>query len=466
MNEETTVAAAYALAPFAADITHIGATGSSPTGLVNALTNAAVLANPATGTPGGASLSAGVTVPVNELNTLSNILAACVNTSGATSSNCTTLFTATGASETFGAALAMAKNPGAAAILALYNMPPPSSPFMPTLSSAPADFTVAVTSTGGGTLATPYGIAIDALGNAWVTNESSAVLGVTSITPAGAKLSSFGYSYLAGPESLAFDRSGNLWVANTGGNSVLKVVVAAGLPVTVNNITTGGISGPVSVALDSNGTAWVANFNGNSVTGLTTAGAAVSGSPFTGSSGNITVPAAVAVGPTGLIYVTSGTGSVVALTNAGAFSNTLNDGALQGPQDVAVDTTGRVLATGFTTGAAVGGALSEFGSGLSGLIIPGSPYSPGISTPAGVASDGTSIFVANDAASGGLAQIAYGASTALSPSAGYGGLSSPVGVAIDSSGSVWTTNSGSNTVSKFIGLAIPVVTPLAANVGP
>jgi DNA-binding beta-propeller fold protein YncE len=83
-----------------------------------------------------------------------------------------------------------------------------------------------------------------------------------------------------------------------------------------------------------------------------------------------------------------------------------------------------------------------------------------------VASDGTSIFVANNAASGGLAQVAYGATTALSPSAGYGALSSPVGVAIDSSGSVWTTNSGSNTVSKFIGLAVPVVTPLAANAGP
>jgi hypothetical protein len=31
---------------------------------------------------------------------------------------------------------------------------------------------------------------------------------------------------------------------------------------------------------------------------------------------------------------------------------------------------------------------------------------------------------------------------------------------------VWTANSGSNTVSKFIGLAAPVTTPLAAIVGP
>jgi DNA-binding beta-propeller fold protein YncE len=54
----------------------------------------------------------------------------------------------------------------------------------------------------------------------------------------------------------------------------------------------------------------------------------------------------------------------------------------------------------------------------------------------------------------------------VSPSAGFGPLNAPVGVALDNTGSVWTANSGSNTVSKFIGLATPVVTPLAANVGP
>jgi hypothetical protein len=31
-------------------------------------------------------------------------------------------------------------------------------------------------------------------------------------------------------------------------------------------------------------------------------------------------------------------------------------------------------------------------------------------------------------------------------------------------GSVWTANSGSNTVSVFVGLAQPVVTPIAASV--
>ena len=56
--------------------------------------------------------------------------------------------------------------------------------------------------------------------------------------------------------------------------------------------------------------------------------------------------------------------------------------------------------------------------------------------------------------------------TGCSPAGGFGSLNAPIGVAVDSSGAVWTANSGSNMLSKFIGIAAPVITPLAANVGP
>jgi hypothetical protein len=74
--------------------------------------------------------------------------------------------------------------------------------------------------------------------------------------------------------------------------------------------------------------------------------------------------------------------------------------------------------------------------------------------------------VANGTTSGSLAKFTYGSTAAASPAAGFGSLNAPAGVALDASGCVWTANSGSNTVSQFIGLASPVVTPLAANVGP
>jgi DNA-binding beta-propeller fold protein YncE len=49
----------------------------------------------------------------------------------------------------------------------------------------------------------------------------------------------------------------------------------------------------------------------------------------------------------------------------------------------------------------------------------------------------------------------------VTPSTGYqgGSISTPTGISIDSSGSVWVTNSGNNSVTKIIGGAAPVVTP-------
>jgi hypothetical protein len=136
VNEVTTVAAAYALAPFALDYQHIGATGSNPGGLVNAFSNAAVLASTTGGYAGGDNLAAGLTVPTVEINTLANILASCINSQGGTAgdgTSCGTIFAATGATDTFDAAIAMAQAPGNSSITALYNLSSASAPFQPSL---------------------------------------------------------------------------------------------------------------------------------------------------------------------------------------------------------------------------------------------------------------------------------------------------------------------------------------------
>jgi sugar lactone lactonase YvrE len=464
INELTTVSAAYALAPFASSYSNIG----SPSAMDTAFSNASLLVNPSNGIAGSGA-GTGVTVPVVELNTLGNILAACVNTNGATTSPatpnaCNTLMTSTGASDTFGAALFIAQHPGSTAATSLYSLSGgTASPFQPsaTYTSAPNDFSVAVTFSGTGTtLATPYGIAIDSAGDAWVTNETGTT--VTELSPTGTVLATPTATGLIGAEGVALDRSGNVWVANTAGNSVIKLSLTGGAVSGTASFTAGGVLAPSAIALDSAGNAFVANLNGNSVTGLTSAGAALSGSPFTGNS-SITVPSGIALDKSGNVYVTSGSGSIIELTNAGMYSATLNDGTLQGPNSVATDAAGHVFATGFTTGSAVGGALSQFANGTASTV---SPVTAGLSTPAGVASDGTSIWVVNSTASGSLAQFLYGSATPASPTAGFGSLNIPLGIAIDAFGSVWTTNSGSNLVSKFIGIAAPVATPVAVNVGP
>lgn len=471
VNEVTTVAAAYALAPFAADFAHIGASGSLPAGISVAFANAALLANTTTGTAGGANLATGVTVPTAELNTLGNILASCINSSGLSSGGCSALSTATATSDTFDAAIAIARNPGAAAITALYAQSDPQAPFQPSLalSAAPNDFTVAVNMAGSpGTLATPYGLAIDASGNAWVTNESGTT--IAAFSPSGSFTTSTAAG-LVGSRAVAVDKTGNLWVANTAGNSILELTPTAGfipgLPGSVSlagSFTAGGVDAPSALGIDSQNHVFAANFNGNSVTELSSTGAPLNSSPFTGSSNNIANPSGIALDSAGNIYVTSGLGYAVKLSNTGVYAATYTDNALQGPVSLAIDPANDVFLTGFTTGAAIAGAVSEFNA--AGVPALANPLTVAGASPSGIASDGTSIWVANSTPAGSLGQLTYAAASPVSPAAGFGSLNMPVAVAIDPSGSIWTANSGSNTVSKFIGLAAPVTTPLAANVGP
>lgn len=461
INEMTTVAAAYALSPFASDSLHVGAAGSNPTGLVNAVSNALSLVHSSVGVAGGTLLPAGATVPAAELNTLGDILAACVNTNGPSSTQCTTLLNATGTSNTFDAAFAIARTPAAATTTGLFSLVSGTAPFQPTLTTRPSDFSVAITYNAGGGLAAPFGIALDASGDAFISNEGGT--SVVELSPTGSLLTSLSATGMYGPQGVAVDRSGNLWVANTAGNSVVKFPLSGNTYGAGTAFTAGGIMAPTAVALDSAGNAFVTNFNGNSVTGLTNAGTVLSGSPFTGN-GGIVQPSSIAVGSDGSVYVASASGTAVKLTNAGAYVATLTDNALQGADSIAVDAAGHIALTGYVTGASQSGGMNEFTT--AGAATFAAPLTAELVNPGASASDGTSVWVTNNTAGGGVVQYAFGAATPTSPSNGFGSLNGAMGVAVDASGSLWTANSGSNTVSHFIGLAVPVATPLAANVGP
>jgi streptogramin lyase len=304
INELTTIAAVYALSPYMTSYTQIGATGSNPSGLVNAFKTANLLVD--SGPGASPAPPAGMTLPTTRLNTLADILAACVNTTGASSAGCTSLFSATGASETIGAGLAIAKNPGSANLTALYSLAVPASPFVPMLSAQPNDFTLALNYTGA-ELASPYGIAIDATGNAWVTNEAGfSVVKAPSPTQSFVT-TSYSTGGLLAPRGISIDRSGNVWIANTGGNNVVELT-SAGSPASGSPFSSSGISAPIAIANDSSGNAWVANFNGNSITELSSAGTASGSSPVTGS-GALSAPTSIALDANGRVAVANaGTG--------------------------------------------------------------------------------------------------------------------------------------------------------------
>jgi hypothetical protein len=111
-----------------------------------------------------------------EINTLANVLASCVNSNGAGSTACTTLFanaesagsTGTMATDTASAAINIAHNPGLN-VAALYGLSTANPPFASALITQPNDFTVSLSLVHATSLNQPTGIAIDGSGNAWVT---------------------------------------------------------------------------------------------------------------------------------------------------------------------------------------------------------------------------------------------------------------------------------------------------------
>ena len=121
INEPTTVAAVYELAPYMNSTSAIGSAGSDAAALASGFTTAAELVSTATGTSPGTGVPAGTTLPIPEVNSLANLLAGCVESTGGVAgdgSDCGTLFAlttqpgTTAANNTALALLYLANNPG------------------------------------------------------------------------------------------------------------------------------------------------------------------------------------------------------------------------------------------------------------------------------------------------------------------------------------------------------------------
>lgn len=275
-NEVTTVASVFALAPFMSSATALGTSSTNVAGLTRAFASVHKLVNIATGSAPGDTLPAGATAPTAEINTLANLIAACINTTGDTGSGtlCHQLFMlvtpsgGTAPTDTIGAALAIAKNP-TLNVAALFNLAPASNPFQPTLANSPLDWTLAINYTG-----------------------------------------SFNK-----PATTTVDSSGNIWVANSGNNTV-EVLTQSGSPAVSTPFSGNGLATPVAVAIDANGNGWLANSTGATLSAFTVAGAPVSGSPFIPN--GLTDPLALAFDSTGDIWIaSSGNDSVLELSSSG-----------------------------------------------------------------------------------------------------------------------------------------------------
>jgi hypothetical protein len=315
VNEASTVAAAYALSNFttiSGTTVNISApasnnatsasctgTGSSQTcvasGLAHAFLNAANLDNViASGsTPTGVNSvtpsNSGGTVPSSVINTIANILQACVNSNGGSAgdgTNCGNLFTnttppttstATGVtpSNVLQAALNLAKYPSmnSTQIAALFALQTATSAFQPSLLAAPTDFSLAIfykSVTVAGTASTfgyPYFVTLDVADNVYsVENTTSSAIPSTA-----AGLASNGNSLFISPTITgllcaassacvaATDASGTLWIPNynTASNAnVYQVNTSTGALGTTLALT--GVK-PNSIAVDKANNVFVSN---------------------------------------------------------------------------------------------------------------------------------------------------------------------------------------------------------------
>ncbi len=470
INELTTVAAETALAQFT-DSTGavIGTPSGNTTGFDNAINQAqANLVNTSTGLPASfwPTSCTGASPPVNcdgleRLDTIANILAACVESNGPQSSACSTLLSDTGSvgGTTLAAAHSMATNP-VMNVGALYKIQAASPPFTPYLKAKPDGWEIALNfAPGNAGFNGTFFLAIDAGGNVWVPNfEGNSV---TELNPSGGLIATFfpNGAALDGADDIAIDADGNVWVTNQLGNSVTELNSHGLL---INNFAPSGakFNHPFNLAIDAIGNVWVGNRSGNSVTELNSNGDLVG--HFAPSGADFNVLEGVAIDADGNVWLgNTNDDSVVELNSSGELVKrfTTSGANFQLPVDVAIDAVGDVWATNNFSN-----SVSELLAGCSASKCTGHNFFPkgsNFDSPAEMAIDAAgNIWVTNGS----------GSVTELNSSGGLGGnfapsgagFDDPTGIAIDAAGNVWVANGLGNSVTEIVGAARPVLTPLVA----
>ncbi len=319
VNEVTTVASVFALAPFiGTDYAHIGSSSSNynngpnpsnaannSNGMANAFATVNNLADITTGqalliTPAGNG-----TAPQAEINTLAGAINTCAASAGGApgdGSACDAFFEASnvnpvggGTSTTTNAPTSILQaiievaqvpsteraekgstDPSGLPLYTLAANPSFNPPFTPILTSAPYDWSIALSYTGGGLEgqngARPVSsaLALDAAGDVWISNKR--ISSVTVLSNTGAALSPFatgttsstGGGFKGGgllsPQQIAIDPYGDAWVLNS--NSTLSELGVNGAPLSSASGFSGGGSASdtgVGIAIDGNGNVWVAD---------------------------------------------------------------------------------------------------------------------------------------------------------------------------------------------------------------
>jgi hypothetical protein len=456
VNEVTTAAAAYAMSGFASDATHVSTSGSdlAKVGITAAFAGAQNLATLATGTAlAKPALTAG-TAPQTLIDSVANILAACVNSTDTSHAHCDTLFenattdgvatTSTGNStnpvDTATAAINMVHHP-TSNISALYVLQSGiASPFVPNLgSSMPASFTATLTFTG---FSSTQGLAIDSSDNVWVADASANT--VVKLSNLGVKQASYAPtgSGLSGPRLITITTGGKVWIGNVNANNVTGLNSDGTLLASIAVSST-----PESFTADGAGNAWMTQYTGGTLQEFTPAGSLSTTYTFPYATDGVSRVIGAAVDKTGDFWFSNSLGSLCKATSAGVFA------ACYSPTGSNFNLPAFVAINGssnpWTVNQGNGSVTSLTSTGALGINTTGLP-----TTLHALAMDGASnVWV-------GTTPTTYQFNSLGTVTQSYSFNS--YAIAVDGAGNVWAANDN-GTVTELMGVSIPVVTPIAAN---
>jgi streptogramin lyase len=483
VNEISTVATAYSIAGFATDALHVSSSGSAlaTTGIANAFAEIPNLETVSTGTPLGTTPSGGALWRSGQVTiSVADILASCINTSGSEASGmpCNTLLTtalANGGSgtqptETATAAINIAHHPGAN-LTTLMALQTANSPFQPYLNFVPGDLTMGITYTQSW-LQLPYALAVDAEGDVWVTAEGATAGELYASSHSGGS-NSWSAPYSGGglvngfPYGAAVDTSGNLWVAllTNGSGGALAELSSTGSPISPSSGYPGDSNNSYSVSIDASGHAWLPSGSTNSLYEYIPGTGFANTAGFTG--GGMNEPYISAIDAQGNIWVTSlGYIGLSEFNSSGAAnSHSPFPGSAAGMtvagDSLAIDASGNIwVIAGMSSG-----GLFEFNSSGAPVSPSGGYSGGGLADSEYLAIDGAGNVFTSNYSNDNISEF-NSTGTPVSPSYGWqpvNGMSYLAQIAIDGSGNVWVANKDGNSLVEAVGLAAPVVTPIAAN---
>ncbi|QTN29968.1 SMP-30/gluconolactonase/LRE family protein [Rhodoferax sp. AJA081-3] len=358
----------------------------------------------------------------------------------------------------------------------------------------------------------PHGVALDAAGSVYVTDYMNHT--VRKVTPAGVvttlagSAGQIGFTNGQGSaarfkslQGIAVDGSGNVVVVDAG-NRALRKITPGGLVSTLIDGSGSSLVGePRGLAIDAAGSLYVTDYRTHAVFKLTAAGVGsiLAGTIATPGSGDGTTtsaqfnaPNGVAVDGAGNVYIADTanntlrkiTGGSVGTLAGLAGRSSSRDGAgaaarFEDPYAVATDGAGNVYVADATDHSirkiAPDGTVTTL-AGKAGTLgsADGAGAAARFQNPQGIAADSAgNVFVA-DTGNRTIRKISStGVVSTLAGSAGQGGsadgtgasarFNSPLGVAVDSGGTVYVIDSADNTVRKITPGG--VVTTLAGSPG-